>query len=313
MRGLRGAPRRSEQTMKESFPSDLPQAEIRAQLERILASQEFSQSGSLQRFLRYVVERTLEGQAEGLKEYNVGVEVLGRGESYDPRTDTIVRVQAGRLRSKLQEYYHAQGRGDQVRIEIPKGTYVPDFQRMNERPDNSVAGLSRYNKVGVAAVVLALLGLLLGVWWFRAGRGSDRVDVSSALQSVAVLPFADMSPNQDQEYFGDGVAEELTNALSHLQGIHVAPRTSAFQFKGQLVDIRQIGEQLGVDALVQGSVRKSEDNMRVTAQLIRADDGTPTSITFMGRLYGDDKALALAHAYQQATDFHLQRPPAGAG
>ena len=265
--------------MKKSYPSDLPQAEIRAQLERILASEEFSQSGSLQRFLRYVVERTLEGQAEGLKEYNVGVDVLGRGESYDPRTDTIVRVQAGRLRSKLQEYYHAHGRGDQVRIEIPKGTYVPDFQRMNKMPDDSVAGRPRHSKVGVAAVVLALFSLLsvlslLGLWWFRTGWESDRVNVPSGFQSVAVLPFADMSPNQDQEYFGDGVAEELTNTLSLLQGIHVAPRTSAFQFKGQLVDTRQIGEQLGVDALVQGSVRKSEDNLRVTAQLISADDGT---------------------------------------
>ena len=142
-----------------------------------------------------------------------------------------------------------------------------------------MAGRPHHNKVGVAAVVLALLSLLsvlslLGLWWFRTGGESDRVNVPGAFQSVAVLPFADMSPNQDQEYFGDGVAEELTNTLSLLQGIHVAPRTSAFQFKGQLVDTRQIGEQLGVDALVQGSVRKSEDNLRVTAQLISADDGT---------------------------------------
>jgi len=82
-----------------------------------------------------------------------------------------------------------------------------------------------------------------------------------------------MSQLKDQEFFGDGIAEELTNTLTQLQGLYVAPRTSAFQFKGQSLDIRDIGERLGVDYVVQGSVRKSGDDLRVTAQLIQAADG----------------------------------------
>ena len=141
--------------MNKPIPSDLPQAEIQAQLDKILSSEEFSQSESLQRFLRYVVERTLEGHGDELKEYNVGVDVLGRGESYDPRTDTIVRVQAGRLRSKLHEYYRAHGRSDPVRIEIPKGSYVPDFQRMSKKSDAAAVGTPRDRKlVPLTAVVV---------------------------------------------------------------------------------------------------------------------------------------------------------------
>src|SRR5262245_40064484 len=83
---------------------------IRAQLARILRSRTFSNAPSLIRFLRYVVERTIEGKAEELKEYAIGVEVFDRGESFDARTDTIVRVQARRLRSKLKEYYDAEGK-----------------------------------------------------------------------------------------------------------------------------------------------------------------------------------------------------------
>jgi TolB-like protein/Flp pilus assembly protein TadD len=93
--------------------------------------------------------------------------------------------------------------------------------------------------------------------------------------SVAVLPFADMSPQRDQEYFCDGIAEELLNALSKLHDLRVASRTSAFQFKGSSVDIRTIAEKLNVETVLEGSVRKAGDKVRVTAQLIGARDGFP--------------------------------------
>ncbi|MEJ7605143.1 MAG: hypothetical protein WKF37_02505 [Bryobacteraceae bacterium] len=87
-----------------------PDATIRDQLDRMLKSGTFAQAPMLSRLLRYVVEQTLAGKADGLKEYPVGVEVFDRGQSFDPRTDTIVRVQARRLRSRLEEYYKV-GRG----------------------------------------------------------------------------------------------------------------------------------------------------------------------------------------------------------
>ena len=96
---------------------------IRAQLDRLLASRGFAGAGRLSRFLRYVVERTLAGEGDEVKEYVVGVEVFDRREPYDPRVDSIVRVEAGRLRSKLDEYYIGEGADDEIRISLPRGGY----------------------------------------------------------------------------------------------------------------------------------------------------------------------------------------------
>jgi TolB-like protein/Tfp pilus assembly protein PilF/predicted Ser/Thr protein kinase len=92
--------------------------------------------------------------------------------------------------------------------------------------------------------------------------------------SIAVLPFADMSPGKDQDYFSDGLAEEIINALAQVPGLKVIARTSAFAFKGQNTDIRRIAEMLGVAHVLEGSVRKSGDRIRVAAQLITAADGS---------------------------------------
>jgi TolB-like protein/Tfp pilus assembly protein PilF len=251
---------------------ELTDEAILAELERILASPEFAQSDSLKSFLRYIVERTVQGQAGELKEYNVGVEVLDRGESFDPRIDTIVRVQATRLRSKLTEYYQSGGRDDPVRIELPKGSYVPAFrkkQRLGSDADRRLP--SRHHALLPWGVGLILAGV--AVYWLSAPKQPEPATRSVAIGSIAVLPFTDMSPQKDQEYLGDGIAEELTNTLAQLQGVYVVPRTTAFQFKDQPQDIQKIGQQLQVDTVLQGSVRKSGERLRVTTQLIRTRDG----------------------------------------
>ena len=92
--------------------------------------------------------------------------------------------------------------------------------------------------------------------------------------SIAVLPFADMSAGRDQEYFGDGLAEEIITALTHVEGLKVIARTSAFAFKGQHADIRRIAETLGVTHVLEGSVRKAGNRLRVTAQLVTAVDSS---------------------------------------
>ena len=93
-------------------------------------------------------------------------------------------------------------------------------------------------------------------------------DTSQAISSIAVLPFADMSPDHDQEYLCEGLAEELINALTQVDGLRVAARTASFQFRGKGEDVQTVGKQLNVEALLEGSVRKSEDRLRVTVQLI---------------------------------------------
>ena len=108
------------------------------------------------------------------------------------------------------------------------------------------------------------------VWPGAARRAAAAPSVSS---SVAVLPFADMSPQHDQEYFADGMAEEILNVLAHVDGLRVVGRTSSFSFKGRNEDLRVIGSKLDVGAVLEGSVRKQGDRVRVTAQLVRTSDG----------------------------------------
>jgi serine/threonine-protein kinase len=91
--------------------------------------------------------------------------------------------------------------------------------------------------------------------------------------SIAVLPFVDMSPEKDQDYFGEGIAEELIHALSRIQGLRVVARTSAFALKGMKLDVREIGRMLNVKAVLEGSVRKAGQRLRITAQLINVEDG----------------------------------------
>jgi TolB-like protein/Tfp pilus assembly protein PilF len=91
--------------------------------------------------------------------------------------------------------------------------------------------------------------------------------------SIAVLPFVDMSPQKDQEYFCDGIAEELINSLSHIGDLHIVARTSAFAFKGAKLDVREIGQKLDVHTVLEGSIRKAGNKVRITAQLINVEDG----------------------------------------
>jgi serine/threonine-protein kinase len=101
----------------------------------------------------------------------------------------------------------------------------------------------------------------------------DHGDAKAAVPSIAVLPFTNMSPDPENQHFGDGLAEELINALAQVKGLRVAARTSAFRFRGGDVDIREIGEKLNVGAVLEGSVRKAGNRLRITAQLISIEDG----------------------------------------
>jgi TolB-like protein/Tfp pilus assembly protein PilF len=119
---------------------------------------------------------------------------------------------------------------------------------------------------GLCAIVV--LGLVTVLW--TKVRSKQEAGVPT---SVAVLPFLDLSPQKDQEYFSDGLAEEIIDALTRVPNLRVVARTSAFAFKGKAVDIREIGRQLNVGAVLEGSVRKSGDQLRITAQLARVADG----------------------------------------
>jgi adenylate cyclase len=99
------------------------------------------------------------------------------------------------------------------------------------------------------------------------------VPAPAPIASIAVLPFTDMSPGRDQDYLCEGLAEELIDALTHIDGLRVAARSSAFQFRGAGLDVKHVGRELGVDSLLEGSVRKAGDRLRITVQLIDTESG----------------------------------------
>ena len=117
---------------KPTIPEELTPEAIQAEVERILTSEKFARSKRLRTLLRFTVVQTLQGNADMLKEYVIGTEVLKKPDSYDPRSDSLVRVLASRLRVKLKEYYSDGGSKDPLVIEFPKGKYVPRFQRREQ-------------------------------------------------------------------------------------------------------------------------------------------------------------------------------------
>src|SRR5258707_12284541 len=132
--------------------------EVRSQLAKITTSKIFGDSGRLTRFLAYLVDESLAGRGPLLKEYKVGVDVFDRPESFDPRTDSVVRAQGTRLRSKLAEYYSAEGASDAIGIELPRGSYTASFQwrivQEEAVPEQARSPKPRGPKLAVAAAIL---------------------------------------------------------------------------------------------------------------------------------------------------------------
>jgi adenylate cyclase len=139
------------------------------------------------------------------------------------------------------------------------------------RKRNPVARRKIYAFAGLF-VLLLLIGYLIGVPPWRSKKSHQTMD--SPERSIAVLPFANMSNDPKQEYFSDGLTEELLNLLAKVPDLKVIGRSSSFAFKGKNEDLRSIGKQLGVSYILQGSVRKEDQRIRVNAQLIRCSDGT---------------------------------------
>jgi serine/threonine-protein kinase len=240
-------------------------------LDRIEVSSGFARAGRLVRFLRFVVDETLAGRGKQIKEYSIAVGVFGRPSSYDPQVDSLVRVQASLLRTRLSEYYSAEGLAETIRIEIPKGGYEPVIRRT---PATALpVPLKDRRRLAVMTVSVAIMLAVLCVWLLTGARTFRSNPAPDVAASVAVLPFEDLSPSGDQAYLCDGIAVELIHALSRVPGLRVVGRTSAFQYKGELGDVRRIGKELGVRSVVEGSVRHEGSKLRVTVQLINTADG----------------------------------------
>lgn len=149
---------------------------------------------------------------------------------------------------------------------------TPDGIRLsNTDASNETAGRSGIVDYGLIGGLILVAAITLRGQFQPASEPSAQARDSTP--SIAVMPFADMSPNADQGYFGDGIAEELLNELTRLEGLDVAGRMSSFAFKGSNETLRAIGEALSVGTVLEGSVRKDGDTIRITAQLIDVDSG----------------------------------------
>jgi adenylate cyclase len=253
--------------MSPNTVGPVPATAVSEQLARIVDSPPFISSARLCRFLKHIVNRTIRGDRDSLKEFSIAVDVFDRTSEYDPNIDAIVRVEARRLRAKLKEYYEGPGRSDRVLIALRPGSYVPIFRRLDPQPRKQP------EEIGAT---------------FQSGAAS-----------VAVLPFVNMSPDPEQEYFCDGISEEIISLLTQTAGLKVIARSSTFQFKGMSIDIREVGRRLDADVIIEGSVRKAGDQLRITARASETETGHHVwSKTFTRELNG---VFAIQEEIAQAT------------
>ena len=293
--------------------SESDQKAVREQLGRILKSGPFLHAPRRHRFLEYIVNETLAGRGERLKGYSIAQEVFDRSDAFDPNVDPIVRVEAARVREKLREYYEADGRRDPIRIDLPKGSYTPHIEyrqapTLEPQPERSDAttpdqhldpmpapvaliderlssarpwlkSLTRW-QMALPALALFLLLAAVGAWLYRdlrvpaqeATAKNPVVEVPKG-PAIAVLPFVNLSGDPKQEYFSDGLTDDILTELSRARDLRVLARNTTFQYKGKAVDVAKLGRELGVRYVLEGSVRRDGENLRVTAQLIDTETG----------------------------------------
>ncbi len=243
--------------MAKSTESDslLPSLErVREQLNRVVQSKTFQRARRLRSLLEYVVVGALKGDVGGQSQ--TARELFGKSNDFDPSLDPVIRVQFGRLRRALARYYSGEGKSDPIIIDIPNRRYSPSFQNaLSVVPVNGNAAPIKAN--GSAPLFATISG----------GSGVNNRPL------VAVLPFANLTSDPAQDSFCYGLTEEIANGLASVAGVDVVASSSTFQFKDEPVDVREVGRELGVSLVLEGSVRMEDGQTRVIAQLARCNDG----------------------------------------
>ena len=231
--------------------------EVAAELERILDSQCFAQAGRSQEFLRFVVQQTLAGSADRLKGYTIAIEVFRRPADFDAQSDPLVRVEAGRLRRRLLEYYVAEGYDNPLRIELPRGGYTPEFVYHRSETAEGAAAVPttaatptaaspsteparaipqpsrrprrRRLRTFAALATIVLLATLVIVQRIGPSRDDPVARGALALPSgpkIVVLPFENLSGEPSLDYVADGVTEEIMLKLSVFNLFVIASQTT---------------------------------------------------------------------------------------
>lgn len=299
---------------------------IRQHLKEVLASHVFAGSKRTQGFLELIVAHALEGEFDQLHERMIGAEMFGRPLSYDTGSDSIVRVKATDVRKKLAQYYAEAKEQPPIRIELPSGSYVPRFHFEQPHPP-ALPKVDDWNPAEVDHVPLQqssfqgaipakvpatlapsalrprlwqrrLIGIALGVAAVATlGYVGSRKWYSdsysrSGIHSIVILPLENLSGDATQEYFADGMTEELINDLGQVSTLRVISLTSSMSYKGTRKKLPEIAHELAVDAVVEGGILREGNEVRISVQLIDARTDRP----IMAHTYVRD--LTNAHAWQ---------------
>ncbi len=257
--------------LRQTEGTSPPPADARDYLAGLLAAPDFRASPRRRALLNYIVEQTLAGRSHRLKAFDLAVAVLGRNERFDPQNDPIVRIEVGRLRRDLDQYYAEAGRLDPIRISIPKGHYVPAFEArgsvLDPAPIASAAAVGRepgrrwLNWRSALLAVLCPLFLLGAVWRFGPWGAGEAAQ--QAGPAVLVLPLTSLTGDDSGQLLASGLTGMLVADLMRFEGMQVFAGQSEAQAQGALP-----AAAAGLPAyLVGGSVERAADRVRVTARL----------------------------------------------
>jgi len=230
--------KKSKKSRKEpALNPHIPRNAILEQLKRVLSHSEFQATPQQRDFLRFVVMETLKGREHEIKGYTVATQVLGRKANFDPKTDPVVSIQANRLRRALERYYLVAGREDPIRIDVPRGTYVPSFHLQQGRgPD---AAPSR--------------------------EEPEAPEVSDPWPTVLVRPLKNLTGDPEQDYVATGLAAELAVELSRYQDIRVLMHSPGGRGRDASYSVNRF--------VIEGSVHKETAGIKVAVHLIDTNTG----------------------------------------
>jgi adenylate cyclase len=285
----------------------------REQLSRILESPDFDASARNRRFLEYVVEETLAGRADRLKGVTIAIDVFGRDATIDPRHDPVVRIEATKLRRSLERYYLTAGRADPIRIDIPRGGYVPHFEwreaaSASDAPRAPGNARSRRYRLAMGLLVTALLGVFgwlgAGLLASKSASWSDGSENAATVlprgPKIAVLPFLNLGDDPEQVHFAEGVADQIVTDLARFKALFVLSMQSTAKYAERSADPQQLKRELGIDYLLTGSVRRDESQIRLATRLVDAESGQ----IVWSKTYGD--ALTPSNVFEIQEDVSQQ-------
>ena len=213
--------------------------QIREQLGKILSTDIFETSVVLSHFLKFIVEETLAGRERELKEYTIGIKALSKKSGFNPQTDPVVRIHAGRLRRSLHEYYNNQGKSDNILIAIPKGTYIPEFVKQDRSLDQTPF-IQNQELIGLNKL------------------------------SIAVLPFRIIGPEASSIFLADGLGDYISTELTRYSELRVISYYSCRCIAEKIIDIREAGLMLDAKYILTGSVQYESHRLCVRAQLVKS-------------------------------------------